>query len=122
MPSLIAGSQPARNRRLLVDDITTIRDARIAVGLRSGLSQRAIAAQLGISGPAVSQRVSRNPDLRAIRTRNSRREQERLTAYRSELRQTLRQVNRLGRDIERSIVRISEELEASQIDELLGLR
>jgi predicted transcriptional regulator len=90
--------------------------------MEAGLTQRAIGRSLGISGPAVSQAIAKVPELRALRTKRSQGEKERLAAYRSELRQTLTQVRRLAIDINRSIRVLDEELQSVEIDRLIGLR
>lgn len=97
-------------------------DRRIAEGLSAGLSQRAVGRQLGISGPAISQRVARSPDLRRLRTATSAKEKERLAAYRSELAQVLVEVRHLAIDIAKSIRVLDEELDSIRVDTILGLR
>lgn len=98
------------------------RTHRIGELMTAGMTQRAIGRTLGISGPAVAQRIARSPELRRLRTQHTTGEKARLSAYRSELQQTHQAVQRLVREIKRSIVALDEELEAVEIDRLLGLR
>jgi hypothetical protein len=98
------------------------RDHKISEMMQAGHSQRAIGQALGISGPAVAQRIARSPELRRLRTQCTNSEHQRLRAYRSELSQTYDAVRRLGLDIKGSIAALDEELEAIEIDRILGLR
>lgn len=98
------------------------RDHQIADGLTNGLSQRQIARQLGVTGPAIAQRIARAPELRRLRTATSGSEHQKLLAYRLELDQTLRATRILAHEIRRSLKALDEELQSYQVDEILELR
>ena len=98
------------------------RNHRISELMKTGLSQREIGRELGISGPAVAQRISRSPELRRLRTQCSRSEQQRLRAYQTELRQTQVAVQRLDREIKRTLETLDQELLSIEVDHVLGFR
>lgn len=94
---------------------------RIAELLDQGLSRRQIGAQLGVSGPRVTQIIGNNPQL----LRHHRRPGQvaaRLHAYRQDLVRLRHATNDLAKLIRRDLRELDEELEAYAVDHLLGLR
>ena len=84
--------------------------------LAGGATRKEIAEAIGVSAPAVTQFVSREPSLRRYRARGT------LTRQRDQLLALRREVHHLAGEIRQMIRELNEELEADAIDRLLRLR
>ena len=93
---------------------------QVAELLDAGHSNRQIAERLGVSPPRVSQIRGRLPAVEAYL--GSPEPTERLLRHRDQLWKLRRQALELAGTIRRDLHELSEELEASDIDRLLGLR
>jgi hypothetical protein len=93
---------------------------RVAELLDAGYSNRQIAVRLGVSPPRVSQIRGRLPAVEAYL--GSPEPTERLLGHRDQLWKLRRQALELAGTIRRDLQELSEELEASDIDRILGLR
>jgi transcriptional regulator with XRE-family HTH domain len=94
------------------------RNALIARGMRAGLSQKAIAEQMGISGPAIAQRIRKDPELRALR-RRSPRAMAGIRRHRQQLHLVLLEARAVARRVRKALQAIDEELEAAELDDLI---
>lgn len=93
---------------------------RVAQLLDAGHSNRQIAERLGVSGARVSQIRRRLPALAAYL--GSPEPTERLRCHRDQLWKLRRQALELAAVIRRDLRALSEELDASDVDRILGLR
>ncbi len=93
---------------------------RVAELLNAGYSNRQIAVRLGVSPPRISQIRGRLPAVEAYL--GSPEPTERLLRHRDQLWKLRCQALQLAGTIRRDLRELSEELEASDIDRLLGLR
>jgi DNA-binding Lrp family transcriptional regulator len=95
------------------------RNTIIARGMRAGMTQRAIAAQIGCSAPAVAQRIRRCPELRRLR-RCSPQAIRGIRHYRRQLRLVQLEAQAVARRIGKAIKTLDEELELAEIEQLLA--
>lgn len=93
---------------------------RVAELLDAGYSNRQIAVRLGVSPPRVSQIRGRLPSVEAYL--GSPEPNARLRCHRDQLWRLRRQALELATAIRRDLRELDEELEAADIDRLLGLR
>ena len=93
---------------------------RVAELLDVGYSNRQIAARLGVSAPRISQIRGRLPAVQAYL--GSPEPTERLRCHRDQLWKLRRQALELAAVIRRDLRALSEELDASDVDRILGLR
>lgn len=93
---------------------------RVAELLDEGYSNRRIAEQLGVSAPRVSQIRQQLPALQSYLTPPE--PTERLRSRRDQLWSLRRQALSLAATIRRDLRELNEELDAADIDRLLGLR
>lgn len=89
---------------------------RVRELLDRGYSRQAIAQELSVSGPRVSQIITGTPALRRYRSGTA------LQRYRTELEQLRQQTQEIARDIREEIRALDEELQSMEVDRLLGLR
>ena len=93
---------------------------RVAELLDAGYSNRQIAGRLGLSGARISQIRTRLPAVEAYL--GSPEPNERLRCHRDQLWRLRRQALELAAVIRRDLRELSEELEAANVDRILGLR
>jgi DNA-binding Lrp family transcriptional regulator len=96
------------------------RDKVIAEALKAGRSQRAVAADLGISAVAVSYRIRRSPELMRIR-RNSPHALDSLAKYEARLRQLELDARAIARNIRKALTAIGEERSSTDVDRLIDV-
>jgi DNA-binding NarL/FixJ family response regulator len=94
------------------------RNTAIARGLRAGASIKSIASELGISSPAVCQRIRNSPELRQLR-RLSPRGVQRLRRYEQQLHRVELEARAIARNVRKAMKAISEEADAADLDRLL---
>lgn len=93
---------------------------RIAELLDAGYSNRQIAGRLGLSGARISQVRTRLPAVKAYL--GSPQPNERLRCHRDQLWRLRRQALELAAVVRRDLRELSEELDAADVDRILGLR
>ncbi len=93
---------------------------RVAELLEEGYSNRRIAEELGVSAPRVSQIRQQLPELQPYLAPPE--PMERLRCRRDQLWNIRRQALSLAAAIRRDLRELTEELDAADIDRLLGLR
>ena len=93
---------------------------RVAELLEAGYSNRRIAEQLGVSGPRVSQIRQQLPGLQPYLSAPE--PLDRLRNRRDQLWTLRRQALALVVAVRRDLRELEEELEAAQVDRILGLR
>ena len=94
--------------------------SRVAELLDAGYSNRQIAARLGVSAPRISQIRVRLPSVEAYL--GTPEPNARLRSHREQLWRLRHQALELAAAIRRDLRELSEEVEAAEIDRILGLR
>jgi hypothetical protein len=95
------------------------RNQMIARGMRAGLRINQIALHLGISSPAVCQRIRRSPELRRLR-RCTPQAVAGLRRYRDQLQDAELDAKAVARRIRRALRSLDEEIALAAIEELLA--
>jgi hypothetical protein len=94
------------------------RNTLIAKGMRAGLTQRAIGAQIGISAPAVAQRIRKSRELRQLR-RRSPQALASIRRHRQQLHIVLLEARAVAKRISKALQALDDEITAAEIDALL---
>jgi hypothetical protein len=93
------------------------RDRQIKAGLLAGRTQKAISEAIGISGPAVSARITRNPEL--WRLRRQPKGKQSLSEHRQHLHRLELDAKNLARRLRRAVQIVDEELIELEVQEAL---
>jgi len=94
---------------------------RVREMLDRGLSRRQIAEAMGVTSPRITQIIGNNPELLRYHRRPGQ-VAGRLYTYRQDLVRLRHATNDLAKLIRRDLRELDEELEAYELDRLLGLR